>query len=431
MEIECTRPWIADYQREAIFCPERYALIEASTKAGKTAACLIWLYEQAALGKPGANHWWIAPVYPQAEIAFRRMKAAMPRQVYRSNDTERWIELVHNGARLWFKSGEKPDNLFGEDVHSAVIDEASRVREESWHAVRSTLTATEGPVRIIGNVKGRGNWFYAMARRAQKGSPGMHYSRITAHDAVAAGILNQAEIDDARVQYPPSVFRELYEAEPSDLSGLVYKSFSAENYDGGLVDDGLSPIMVGMDFNVDPMTAVIGRRAVDEFLIFDEIVVRDSNTEQMAREIRNRYPAPRPVTVYPDPSGNSRKTSAPVGQTDFAILRQFDFAVQAPKAAPPVIDRINSVNALCCNAAGQTRLRVNPNGAPLLVESLENLTYKPNTSIPNEAQVGHSRMQLVHETDALGYVVHMEFPIIQRRLSVGFVPDEEYARDVA
>ena len=29
---------------------------------------------------------------------------------------------------------------------------------EAWHALRSTLTATQGPVRIIGNVSGRRNW---------------------------------------------------------------------------------------------------------------------------------------------------------------------------------------------------------------------------------------------------------------------------------
>src|SRR5207302_1736063 len=121
-----------------------------------------------------------------------------------------------NGAVLWFKSAEKPDNLYGEDVYAAVVDEASRVREEAWHAVRSTLTATRGPIRIIGNVKGRKNWAYRMARRAESGEPGMHYARITAADAVQAGVLDAAEIEDARATLPESVFRELYEAEPSD-----------------------------------------------------------------------------------------------------------------------------------------------------------------------------------------------------------------------
>jgi phage FluMu gp28-like protein len=104
-------------------------------------------------------------------------------------------------------------------VYAAVIDEATRVREEAWHAVRSTLTATRGPIRIIGNVKGRRNWAYQLARRAESGEPDMHYAKITAYDAVAAGVLDAAEIADAKRTLPEAVFRELYLAEPSDDGG--------------------------------------------------------------------------------------------------------------------------------------------------------------------------------------------------------------------
>lgn len=197
----------------------RYALIEASTKAGKTVACIAWLIEQAVKSsRAGASYWWVAPSYAQAEIAFRRLKRGIPRSVYTSNASKLSLTLV-NGATIWFKSAEKPDGLYGEDVYAAVIDEASRVREESWFAVRSTLTATRGPVRIIGNVKGRKNWFYRLARRAEAGEPGMHYAKLIAADAVAAGVLAAEEVEDARRALPEQVFRELYLAEPSDDGG--------------------------------------------------------------------------------------------------------------------------------------------------------------------------------------------------------------------
>jgi hypothetical protein len=213
-----TRPWMADYQLDAVFCLERYAIVEASTKSGKTAACLVWLLEQAMQGRQGWNYWWTAPVYSQAEIAYSRTKMGIPASLYEANETQLRLTLA-NGAALWFKSAEKPDNLYGEDVYAAVIDEASRCREEAWHAVRSTLTATRGPIRIIGNVKGRKNWAYKLARRAESGEPGMHYARITAADAVKAGVLDQEEIDDARATLPATVFQELYEAEPTDDEG--------------------------------------------------------------------------------------------------------------------------------------------------------------------------------------------------------------------
>ena len=193
--------------------------IEASTKSGKTVAALAWLLEQALLGgRPGRHFWWVAPIHAQSAIAYRRMKRGLPAGECTANETEQTIALP-NGATICFKSGEHPDGLYGEDVHAAVIDEASRVREESWHAVRSTLTATRGPVRVIGNVKGRRNWAYRLARRAESGDPEMTHARVTAHDAVRAGIITADEVADAERMLPAAVFRELYLAEPSDDAG--------------------------------------------------------------------------------------------------------------------------------------------------------------------------------------------------------------------
>lgn len=212
------RPWLYEKQERAIYDPARYVVIEASTKSGKTVGCLVWLIEQAMLGSGGQNFWWVAPSYGQTKIAYRRAKRGLSPELYDSSDTELSISLV-NGATIWFKTAEKPDNLYGEDVYACVVDEATRCREEAWHAVRSTLTATGGAVRIIGNVKGRTNWAYRMARRGEKGSPDMAYYRITSTDAVAAGILDAAEIEDARRQLPQDVFRQLYDAEPAEDEG--------------------------------------------------------------------------------------------------------------------------------------------------------------------------------------------------------------------
>lgn len=216
--VDYHRPWLYPKQLAAIFDPHRYSITEASTKAGKTVACIVWLAEQAMAGRAGQHFWWVAPVYAQAQIAYGRMCRALPRDVFTKNDSDLKITLG-NGAIIEFKSGEKPDNLYGEDVYGAVIDEASRVREESWHAVRSTLTATRGPVRIIGNVRGRKNWAYRLARRAESGEPDMAFHKLTAYDAISAGVLAQEEIDNAKSTLPATVFKELYEAEPSDDSG--------------------------------------------------------------------------------------------------------------------------------------------------------------------------------------------------------------------
>jgi hypothetical protein len=216
--LKYSRPFLYPKQRAAIFDARRYSITEASTKSGKTSGAIVWITEMAFAGCAGWNYWWVAPVSGQADIAFRRCLRAIPRELATPNITLKTITLV-NGAIIWFKSGDKPDSLYGEDVYAAVVDEASRTKEDAWYALRTTLTATRGPVRIIGNVKGRRNWFFQMARRAEAGAPDMGYHKLVAADAIEAGVLDADEVEDARRNLPDRVFRELYLAEPSDDEG--------------------------------------------------------------------------------------------------------------------------------------------------------------------------------------------------------------------
>lgn len=212
------RPYLYPKQHQAVFDPSRFVVVDASTKSGKTVGCMAWLLELAMrTSVREAEFWWVAPVYGQAKIAFRRYLRKLPEWLYTANHSDLTITLAHNRAVLRFRSGEKPDALYGEDVYGAVVDEASRCREQAWHALRSTLTATRGPARLIGNVKGRGNWAYKLGQRAKAGDlPGFAYHMITAYDAIAGGVLDPEEIAAAKRELPDAVFRELYLCEPTD-----------------------------------------------------------------------------------------------------------------------------------------------------------------------------------------------------------------------
>jgi len=215
------RPALYPKQLAAIFDPARWSVIEASTKSGKSHGAIAWLFEQAILGSAGQNFVWVAPIYAQARIAYVRLRRSLrhlPREHWTANGTQQTITLA-NGAVLWFKGSDNADSLYGDDSHAVVIDEASRCSADAWHAIRSTLTHTEGHVRVIGNVRGRKNWAYQLARRAEAGEPNMAFHRITARDAVEAGVISADEVEAARRDLPENVFRELYEAVPSDDEG--------------------------------------------------------------------------------------------------------------------------------------------------------------------------------------------------------------------
>lgn len=227
VNVEYTRPFMYPYQTAILNSPARYTVTEAATKVGKTASHIIWLFEQAAKLQPNQSVWWIAPVFGQSKIAFSRMKNQISvKNFFRVNESNMQLTLPTGGI-IRFKSADKPDNLFGDDVYAAVFDEFTRAREESWHALRSTLTSTGGPCKFIGNVKGKKNWGYHLAQLAKGDNNILNggdydYFKITAYDAADAGMLTKdgrpfrEEIEKAKNDLPTIVFNELYLAEASE-----------------------------------------------------------------------------------------------------------------------------------------------------------------------------------------------------------------------
>jgi hypothetical protein len=233
MSIAYTRPYLYPKQQKAIFSGKRWSCCEASTKSGKTQGAIIRLIEWGLFGNgnldadgkpipagPGQIYWWVAPVSAQANIAFERIKTNLTHGTFTSRASPVPTITLLTGAKIEFKSGDNPDSLYGEDVYAAIGDEASRWLPGAWPALRSTLTATRGPAVLIGNVKGRANFFYEMCRRIERGEePNGAFMRITWRDAVEAGVLDFEEIEDAKRNLPELIFRELYEAVASDDTG--------------------------------------------------------------------------------------------------------------------------------------------------------------------------------------------------------------------
>ena len=223
MQITVEKPNLTSYQEDILYNPFRFSITEASTKVGKTFSHIWWIYERAHLpwNKPNYNHWWIAPVYSQAEIAFKRLREIVSPSGYYKINSSKFIITTPLGTHIHFKSAEKPDNLYGEDVYSAVFDEAPRAKREAWYALRSTLTATKAPCKMIGNFGGSANWMHQLKEKASEENSEYGYYKVTAWDAVEAGILEEAEILQAQKDLPPKIFKQLYLAEEQENDDML------------------------------------------------------------------------------------------------------------------------------------------------------------------------------------------------------------------
>ena len=62
--------------------------------------------------------------------------------------------------------------------------------------------------------------------------------------------------------------------------------------------DWSKPLHIGLDMNVDPMSACVSQLEKDKVFFIDEIVIYGSNTDEMCQEIKDRYGTKIPITIY-------------------------------------------------------------------------------------------------------------------------------------
>jgi hypothetical protein len=393
-----TKVWQADSRFKVLVCGRRF---------GKTYLALTWLIRNAL--RDGGLHYYIAPSYVMAkQIAWRLLKDLIGDKASKKNEADLLIELP-NGGIIQLKGAENRDSLRGVSLRSAVLDEFAYMAEEVWtEVVRPATSDQQAPVLFITSPAGW-NWAKKAYDRAMSGTdPDWKGWTFTTADG---GNVKPEEIESARRELPERTFAQEYLASFETLSNRVYSYFDRlQNVSREIASESGHPTLyVGIDFNVDPITAVIGVKVADQLHIFDEVKIRNSNTQELADEIKARYPGHK-IRAYPDPAGRQRKTSAG-GKTDFTILEHAGFSVTAPAAHPAVADRINEVQAMLKNAAGDRRLFIHPRCVHL-IECMDGLTYKKDTNQPDK------NSGLDHMTDALGYLVHSEFPILRPVINI-------------
>lgn len=386
-------------QRAVAWDSHRFRVVVAGRRWGKTTLAIRELARFAR--EPARTCWYIAPSYRMArQIVWDRLKYRLYDLRWIADKNESDLSLtLRNGSRICLRGADNPDSLRGVSLDFVIFDEAAMIDHRAWtEVIRPTLSDRRGHGMFIGTPMGR-NWFYDLYQSAsQRDTP--NWSAWT-YTTAEGGNVSAEEIQQAQADMDIRQYRQEYLASFETYEGQIYYNFDrAESVQQQAAS--ANTIIVGMDFNVSPMTAVIMHRTNLGLHVESEIVIYNSNTQEMVEEIQRRY-ANYTVMVFPDPAGVQRKTSAG-GRTDIMILQQAGFQVKYRTAHPSVRDRINSVNALLLNAQGQRRLTVDP-GCRRLIEALEKHTYREDTLIPNKDQ-GYD-----HITDALGYAVEFLFPI--------------------
>jgi hypothetical protein len=174
---------------------ERWAVIVAHRRCGKTVACINDLIVKALLeNKPHAQYAYIAPFYSQAKsVAWRYLERFSEPVLAKANQSELWVELI-NGARIRLFGADNPDALRGNFLDGVVMDEMADMKPSVWgEIIRPLLADRLGWATFIGTPKGH-NAFYDIYNEATKKNN--WYTKVLRADQT--NLLAQSELDDAQ-----------------------------------------------------------------------------------------------------------------------------------------------------------------------------------------------------------------------------------------
>ena len=205
-------------------------------------------------------------------------------------------------------------------------------------------------------------------------------------------------IDSLRESYPANLVDAYIEGRFVNLtSGTIYNNYDRERCDTHETIKENEPLFIGQDFNVGAMASTVyvkrpnGWHAVDQLTgVYD--------TPELCKVLKERFQGHK-ITIYPDASGNSRKT-VNASESDISLLKQAGFTVKVNAQNPRVKDRILSVNG----ALSQGKLWVNARKCPDVVSCLEQQAYDKNGE--PDKQGGFD-----HQNDATGYPIVYEMPV--------------------
>jgi hypothetical protein len=200
-------------QRRIVDDPRRFKVVMCGRRFGKTALGIREACDGGVAGEPVG---WFAPSYKYALEAWRELVERLAPITKRVSEQDKRLELVTGGViEIWTLDGDDPAR--GRKYKRVVIDEAGLVGNllQIWmSAIRPTLVDLGGRALVLGTPKGRRHGFVTMFNRGDDPSePDWASFRASTLDNP---YIPAAEVEAARRETPPEVFRQEYEGIPTD-----------------------------------------------------------------------------------------------------------------------------------------------------------------------------------------------------------------------
>tara|TARA_R110002096_G_scaffold178455_4_gene355426 strand:- start:308 stop:1564 length:1257 start_codon:yes stop_codon:yes gene_type:complete len=321
---------------------------------------------------------------------------AFPELEYHLNKSDYYVQLP-NGSEIWIAGlddDKRVEKILGKEFSTIFFNECSQL---SYASVQIALTrlaeknSLKKKVYYDENPPSKKHWSYWLF--IKKLEP-IESEPLEDPEEYASLIMNPKDnLENIDEEYLKMLSKMPEKERMRFLEGEFVSSDDGEAYYAFDRDVHVRPttpvagaMYIGMDFNWNPMTAVMGQYINGEFHIHDELFLPNSDTFKMVSALKSKgYVG---GIVLPDSTGASRRSS---GKSDHQILKEAGYTI--PKVFNPfVTDRVNNINRLLT----ENRIIINPK-CKKLIGDLEKVSWK------NEKLDQKTDTMLTHISDALGY----------------------------
>lgn len=411
----------------------RFNIIPSGRRSGKTEIFgkrKIILKALAGSPHPGGGRYFAgAPTRDQAKrIYWKDLKLMTPPHLMSRlpSESELIIYFV-NGSEIHVLGMDKPERVEGAPWDHGVLDEIGNMKPETWpEHVRPALSDRYGSCDFIGVPEGR-NHYYDLHNDALSDDSGVwavwHW--------LSAEILPASEIEQAKRDLDPLTYMQEYEGSFVSFTGRAYYNFESVHHVGKWKQyyQKDKPIFFCFDFNESPGIAAIGQeynRFLDNQIpilgktttaIIGEVYIKqNSNTVRVCDKLIEDWGDHKGlVYCYGDATGGAGG-SAKVKGSDWDLVKSVLYPhfgqrlkFRVPLQNPKERVRINSLNSRLLNTLDEIYLVVD-HTCKYTIKDFEGVRVVEGGT----GEIDKKRDQMLsHLSDAIGYYVSKEYPVIK------------------
>ena len=153
-----------------------------------------------------------------------------------------------------------PDTLRGTGLNFLILDEFADIDKRAWFEVfRASISDTLGNVLMCGTPKGYGNWSYEMYLKGKQDDEWDSFQYTT----LDGGMVTPKEIDQAKQDLDKEHLDKSLREHLKIMLVLFITIFPVDNVVNKKLD-WQKPLHIGMDFNIDPMSACVAQIEKDK-----------------------------------------------------------------------------------------------------------------------------------------------------------------------